>query len=203
MNFVFDLGGVLLRWEPEQLLTAVSGRVEERRLLREGLLQHADWLDLDRGTRGVADVISRTVARTGLNRKLIQSLLSRVPASLVPNKDVFVIARALSKRGHSLYVLSNMHMESVLFLRRNAVLEGLFVDEIYSSEIGKIKPEAEIFDLLLSRCALRPSATLFIDDMPENVSAARQAGIEAVRYTDAHQLARQLAQLGYLGHIQF
>ncbi len=196
MNVVFDLGRVLLHWDPRRISAAATEIEDERRQLHLGLFDHADWLELDRGTRSLGDVVARAAKRTGLNANMIDDVLKRVPPSLRPRSDVFAIAHSLAQHGHSLYVLSNMHKQSVQYLRQNVVLRELFDKEIYSCEVGMIKPEAGIFSLLLERCGIEAAATLFIDDMPDNIKAAQQMGINAIQFRNAGQLEKRLDELG-------
>ena len=84
--------------------------------------------------------------------------------------------RLLKAKGFRVIVLSNMSKEYIEFLRRMPVYRHL-TEDIISCECGFVKPEREIYELLLSRYGLRPEDTIFIDDRAENVEAAAELGI--------------------------
>ena len=83
MNLVFDLGGVVVRWDPDAIIDGVFRDDAVKKKVRDGVFDHADWLELDRGTLGRDDAIARAAQRTGIAAGEIQRLLLAVPPSLV------------------------------------------------------------------------------------------------------------------------
>ena len=67
MNIVFDLGGVVVRWEPEILIADALDDPEVRRVVHSEFVGHPDWLELDRGTLTPAAAVARASERTGLS----------------------------------------------------------------------------------------------------------------------------------------
>jgi HAD superfamily hydrolase (TIGR01509 family) len=87
----------------------------------------------------------------------------------------------LAAAGIPLYVLSNMHHHAWRELQDTHEFWRYFSGILVSCEVGYIKPEAEIFALLCQRFKLLPAATVFFDDMAENVAAAQAFGLQAWR----------------------
>ena len=99
----------------------------------------------------------------------------------------------LRKAGYRLYVLSNMSLDFIEFLRRKEVY-ALFDGEVVSCEEGVIKPEAEIYHRLERRYGLQPAETLFIDDRKANVEAAEALGWGGYHF-DARAVERSCEEL--------
>jgi putative hydrolase of the HAD superfamily len=99
---------------------------------------------------------------------------------------------------YPLYLLSNtsdIHMDYVL---KNYPVFGRFTDAIYSYKVCCSKPERAIFELTVSRFGLVPQETVFIDDLPANVEAARKLGFQTIQY-DFRNHESALEQLRSLG----
>lgn len=107
-----------------------------------------------------------------------------------PNPEMrdFVAAQrcAFSKMA----ILSNMNIEILEYVRRSFDWLSVFDEQIYSFEAGVIKPDRAIFDLCVERVGVPARSCLFVDDVDENVQAARKAGMQALQYTDHAKFVR-------------
>lgn len=196
MNVVFDLGGVVVTWEPEKLIAAHFPDPREADLVREGLFRHRDWVEMDRGTMSVATASERAATRTGLARERIDRILYAIPPSLQLKAETGDLIRHLRADGHRVLALSNMPFPSIDHLERQEWFRALFDDVVISCRINLVKPDAAIFEHLLSAHSLRAEETIFFDDMPVNVEGARACGISAELFTTAEQCRAQLAGAG-------
>jgi len=93
-------------------------------------------------------------------------------------------------------VVSNAESDFLRQLIKEHNLEPLFEHIVISSEVGYPKPSPEIFQHALERLQISPEEAIFIDDNPDNVTAAEQLGITSICHTDATSLRRSLAALG-------
>ena len=82
MNVVFDLGGVVVRWQPDALIASVFDDAELRARVRREIIDHADWLALDRGVLEKTEAAARGAQRTGLSVQQVLDFLDRVPPAL-------------------------------------------------------------------------------------------------------------------------
>ena len=192
-SVIFDLGGVLLRWDPAAIVASVFPDPAIQSTVRAAVFDHPDWLELDRGVLGEEEAVERFVARSGQTPGAIRALLDQVPAALSPLEDTVALLTELSAAGVPLYCLSNMHARQTGFLTRRYAFFAHFRDVIFSCEIKMIKPEPEIYPYAAARFGLAPSSCLFIDDAPDNVKAAKQAGWHAIRFRNAAQCRRELS----------
>ncbi len=196
MNIVFDLGGVVVSWEPAALVAgAFADPAVQARVLRE-ILGHPDWLALDRGTLPLQDAIARGAERTGLSVSEVAEFLHRVPAALVPIPDTVALLYRLKAKGHRLFCLSNMHVASIEHLEKTYAFWDLFEGKVISCRIHLIKPEPGIYAHLLEKHKLKGPETLFIDDVEVNLQAAARFGIQTIKFESPAQCELQLQALG-------
>lgn len=198
MNVVFDLGGVVVAWRPEEIVARAFVDPSTRGLVYREIIGHPDWLELDRGTLTVDAAVHRAVARTGLAEADVRSFIEGVPAALVADFDVVALVRRLQAAGHRLYCLSNMPSLSMEHLERVYDFWGLFSGKVISSRVGYCKPEPAIYEHLLATYELDPARTIFIDDVEANVVAAATFGIQTIRFESLGQCEMELRRLGYL-----
>jgi len=199
VNVVFDLGGVVVTWEPDGLIAGVFPDPDEQRTVRTAILGHPDWLEIDRGTLGREEAIERAVERTGLARRDVTELMLRVPLSLNVIPDTIDLIRRVRERGHRLLALSNMHPASIEHVERKTSVLDEFEGAVVSCRIGMVKPEPEIYEHLLSEYRLDAAETVFIDDTHHNLPPAAELGIHTIEFADPAQCERELADLGCLG----
>ena len=198
MNLVFDLGGVVVRWDPDAIIAGVFADPATRSKVKAGVFGHADWLELDRGTLPREQAIARAAQRTGIAEGEIEKLLLQVPPSLVPFPDTVELLYRLKARGHALYCLSNMHFASIEHLEREHRFFEVFSGAVISCRLNFCKPEPAIYAHLLKTYRLEPRQTLFIDDVDKNLHAAAALGIRTLRFENAAQCERELRALGLI-----
>jgi HAD superfamily hydrolase (TIGR01509 family) len=198
MNIIFDLGGVVVRWQPEALLARTFDDPAICKVVHSKFLAHPDWPELDRGTLTPADAVARAARRTGLQDHLITNLLIAVPSSLVPIADTVELLYRLKAQGHSLYCLSNMQFASIEFLERTQGFWDVFSGKVISCRVNLCKPEATIYAHLLETCQIDAASALFVDDVEVNLAAARKFGIRTIRFESGVQCAGELKALGCL-----
>ncbi len=195
-NVVFDLGGVVLDWNPAAVIAAVFDDSHHRALVTRHVVGDPDWIDLDRGTLPLADAIERARQRTGIEADRLHRLFETAVRSLVPRPETIALIERVKAAGNALFVLSNMHRASLAHLEATYDFFDLFDGRIISCEAGACKPEAAIYRRLLVEFRLDPTATVFIDDMQVNLDAARAHGIHTIRFADADSCRVELQRLG-------
>jgi len=195
---VFDLGGVLIDWDPRHLyrkLLADEAAVEE---FLAGVCTPEWNAELDRG-RPFAEGVAELAARHPEHAAAIAAYHERWPEMLGGELPATVAVLAeLRAAGVPLYALTNWSAETFGVARERFRFLGWFGGLVVSGEEGIVKPDPRIFRLLLDRFGLDPAATVFVDDSPVNVAAARRVGLDAVRFEDADRLRRDLRLRGLL-----
>lgn len=197
-TLVFDLGNVVIEWDPRNLYRKLF--VDPAAM--EHFLHHVwtrEWnIQLDLG-RSFADGVAELAARHPEHAAMIRAYHERWPETMggaVPGIEPLL--GELAARGHRLYALSNWSAETFPHARaRFAVLER-FDAIVISGDVGVAKPDPRIYARFLARVGRRAEDCLFVDDMAENVHAARACGFEALVFTSANALRSELARRGFV-----
>jgi len=189
---VFDVGGVLVDWDPRHLYRkAFADEAEMERFLAEVCTW--EWHhEHDKGAR-FADTIPALAAVFPEHEPLIRMwdarYLEMVPG---PIDGMPELVRDLHRRGHRLLLLSNMPSEVWQPLCDRFEWFDLFDGAVVSGNEKVVKPDPAIFRILVARFGVDPHSCVFVDDRAENVDAARALGFEAVLFSDAASLRRHL-----------
>lgn len=197
VNLIFDLGNVLVRWDPVAIARSVVAGPGAVRLA-EHLFAHPDWQEVDRGSLSLDEVIARAVERTDVDEPIVRGVYEAVASSLITIPESFALAQELKNKGHTLYALSNMGHVCADYLQAHAPFWSLFKDVVISARVGLLKPEPAIFAHMLTQFGLSADDCLFFDDTLANVEAARSCGIQAIHFTDAKLCRDELESLGFL-----
>ena len=205
MRIVFDMAGVLLHWQPHALLQRALASLELDEPAARAWVSRffenfgGDWGEFDRGPVQPPALVERIARRTGLLHEEVQAVIDGVPGILQPMHESLALLTRLREGGRRLHFLSNMPAPYADALEAaHPQLFAHFEDGVFSARVRMIKPERAIFDHAVRRFGLEPAATLFIDDAPSNVKAAREAGWHALQFLDAAQCERELVALGLL-----
>jgi putative hydrolase of the HAD superfamily len=198
MNVVFDLGGVIIAWRPDDIIARAFADPAHRELAKREIIGHPDWLALDRGSISFDEAIARGTERSGLDESVVRAFVESIPPALVAEPDMVDLMHRVKDAGNRLYCLSNMPTESFAYLERAHSFWGLFSGIVISSRIGFCKPEPEIYVHLLDTHGLVAADTVFIDDVAANVEAAARFGIRAIQFQSAAQCESELHRIGAL-----
>ena len=111
------------------------------------------------------------------------------------NESMVALAAQLKEAGVKTGILSNMLADMLVKLRSEVDWLPLFDVQVYSCDLGLVKPDEAIYARLVEEMGIEASRTLFVDDLPANVEAARRAGLQAVVFESETQLRAQLAEM--------
>lgn len=195
---VFDIGNVLIRWDPRILYRSIfATEAEVDRFLSEVL--PPEWnLEQDRG-RSFADGIAEALAQHPDHREEILAW-DRRWHDMVPGEVPGSVAllKSLKASGVPLYAITNFSSEKFAECEsRFPFLAEDFIDVVVSAHERLIKPDPRIYHVLFSRNDIVPADTVFIDDSLANVDAAKSVGMHAIHFTDAPALKVALQDLGF------
>jgi 2-haloacid dehalogenase len=196
---LFDLGKVLLDWDPRYFYARYFPGDEAR---LEHFVRHVvapDWiLEMDAG-KPAAQAIEERSRAFPEHAALIALWAHGWPTMLRGEIAASVaILAELRSRGRRLCALTNFSAETFPVARARHAFLGWFDDIVVSGEHGIVKPDPRIYRLTIERCRLEPARTVFVDDSPVNVAAGRTAGLRALHFTTPERLRADLAALGLL-----
>jgi 2-haloacid dehalogenase len=195
---VFDLGGVLIDWNPRYLYrTLIDDEAEMEAFLAEVTTQ--EWNAKQDAGRAWSEAVEELAALHPERRELIEAYWRRWPETLGDAIEGTVeILRELHVAGVRVYALSNWSAETFPLARPRYPFLERFDGILISGEVKLAKPDPRIFAALVERFRLEPGSTVFVDDSEGNVRAAETAGLLAIRFTDPAQLRIRLSELGLL-----
>ncbi len=195
-HVVFDVGRVLIHWDPEiPYRDLVADETRRRWFLSE--VCSPQWnAEQDRGrswTAGEAELIARFPAEETLIRAYRKRWPEMIPHAVAGS--VAILKRLLAD-GRDVTLLTNFNDETYAEARSRYPFLDLTRGATVSALVGLVKPERAIFEHHARAFGLDAGATLFIDDSPANVAGARAAGWQAVLFHDAARLRADLAAFG-------
>ncbi|CAH2599647.1 HAD family phosphatase [Rhodovastum atsumiense] len=199
---VFDLGGVLIDWNPRHLYRKLFAGDEAgmERFLAQ-VCSPAWNLTLDAG-RDWAEAIAELVAQHPEQAALITAYHQRWPEMLGgPIAGSVAILDELRQSGTPLYALTNWSDETFAIALRLYDFLGWFEGIVVSGRERLVKPDPRLFRILLDRHGLAAGDVVYIDDNPANAEAAGRLGMHPIHFTTAPALRANLGELGLLaGH---
>jgi 2-haloacid dehalogenase len=193
----FDLGGVLIDWNPRYLYRKLFGADETAMEAFLSQICTPEWNSRMDAGRPFAEAVAELAAAYPEQADKISAYQVRWPEMLGPAfEGTLAIVREAKAAGYRTYALSNWSAETFGRTRERFAwldeLDGILI----SGEVNMAKPDHAIFREFLRRFSLDPAATVYIDDWDRNVAAANEVGMVAIRFTDADQLRRDLRALG-------
>lgn len=198
-NIIFDLGNVLITFDPLDFLTHLLNDGEKARLCHSLIIQSPEWRELDRGQISVEQAKSIFIERQPALREAVELFFQHWLSMFQPIEETVTLLDELRAAGYRLYVLSNIIRESYEDLRARLTFWDRFEGVVASYALRTAKPEPGIYRYLLNHYRLNPNECLFIDDMEPNVAGALAVGIPAVRFHSVEDLRRILRERGILG----
>ena len=194
---VFDIGNVLIEWNPERFFDSRIGEDRRKRLFSEVPL--ADMNDgVDRGDH-FSDAVARMAGSHPEWAPEIQLWHDNWIDMASPSIDHSVrLLRGLRARGVPVFALSNFGVQTFEIAQAHYPFLTEFDHRYISGHIGSIKPEAQIYELLETTCGVMPEALFFTDDRADNIAVAEARGWQTHLFEGPDGLAQRLVDAGLL-----
>ncbi len=196
---VFDIGGVLLDWDPRYLYRKLFKDEEKLEHFLHTVCTYTWNLEQDRG-RPWADAVkllcdAHPEDHHDLIRAYDERWLEMIDAPIHGTVDIMM---ELRERGFPLYAITNFSSDKLKIAMQEFPFLQAFEGMIVSGDAKLLKPDPAIYKALLDTYNLNPRELLFIDDRRENVQAAWDAGFHAVQFLSPAQLEQDLIDCGVL-----
>ena len=197
---IFDLGNVLIGWDPRRLYRQlIDDEAQMEWFLRE--VCNSEWNEQQDAGRPWVEGTALLRARFPEHAELIDAYRLRWKETLVgPIDGSVAILAELKARGVRLLALTNWSQETFPFARQLYPFLQWFEGIVVSGEECLVKPDSRIYQRLLERYAVDPTAALYIDDSARNVAAAAALGMHGWWFRDPAGLRERLVELGVLEH---
>ena len=194
---MFDMGNVLIEWNSEKILQAITDDRKLQNLLRKEVFETGLWVQTDEGVKTREEMIEIVTAKIGEEYRNEITQLSRYWYKYV---DVYTKVQdriiELSKNGYNIYILSNTaytfyDLVKEGYLPAASIAKGI----VLSCEEKVLKPNEKIYNILLERYNLDPHDTMFFDDLSENIWGAARCGINGFVVENERELLTYLDKL--------
>ncbi len=197
-NVVFDMGGVLIRFD-RKLFLARAGVTEpgDMQLLMTEVFISLEWALMDRGAICEQDAIRRVCRRLPAHlHDAASKLIGLWDRPILPIAGMEPLIAELKEAGCGIYLLSNASLRQHDYWPRIPA-SRYFDGTLVSADVGLVKPQPEIYRLLFDTFSLNPAECCFIDDLPMNVEGAHYVGMPGIVFHgDVPKLRRALIEHG-------
>ena len=196
-NIVFDMGQVIIRFEPRTFIERYTISEEDKNLLEKEVFHSVEWIGMDHGVVTADEAVESVCKRIPDHLQTIASdLIHRwfEPLLLVDGMDEII--RGLKRKGYRIWLLSNAAENQPGYWAKVPVSE-CFDGTLISYEVRLLKPDPAIYRCFTKKFDLKPDECLFIDDNPMNVEGAVYCGWKGIVFHgDTGELIRKMAELG-------
>ncbi|MBN2951955.1 MAG: HAD family phosphatase [Holdemanella sp.] len=183
-NIVFDLGNVLVKFDSNELIYSFFNKRQEE---VKSFYFDSLWNEYDQGLYSVEEMIEKGVKQFPELELCIKKLMYHWTEFVIPLKDNVAYIKDLKQLGFNVYILSNIPEDDTKYLRSLGVFDNID-GGIFSYEYKKIKPDPEIFHILLEKYNLKASECLFLDDRKDNVVVASNLGFKTIEVKDSSKV---------------
>ena len=199
-NIIFDLGGVLVDWNPNYMYKKLITDDQQRKWFLENICTN-EWNEKQDAGRLINEANEELVLLYPEYKEWILAYYERweemLNGSITGTVDIFREIRDNKK--HKIYALTNWSAET--FPKALQIFDFLhwFDGRVVSGEEMTRKPFKDIYETILNRFKLEPEKTLFIDDNIHNINAAKEFGITCIHFNSPEKLKEELLTYGILG----
>ncbi|MFO7815648.1 MAG: HAD family phosphatase [Halanaerobiales bacterium] len=191
-NVVFDLGNVLLDFNPDKI---IADHIEDEKLqqkISKNIFESREWLLLDKGEISTSKATEIFIKRQPKNEKLIKKIMKNWKYYLKPIKYNIKVLKKLAKMPLDIYLLSNFHKDAFEEVHKKNDFFEHFEGMIISYQVKAIKPDREIYEKLIESFDISVNNILFIDDSLENIQVAAELGFKTIHFNDNIKLEDEI-----------
>ena len=196
-NIIFDMGNVLIHWDPPRFMERMGLPEEDRALLLTEVFGSVEWIQTDRGTLSFEDGLKEMCAHLPerLHRAARELTLDWWKDNLLPVEGMAELVRELKGLGYNIYLLSNAKLDLHQYFDRIPGSE-CFDGMIVSADWKLLKPQPELYHVLLREYGLKAEECFFTDDLNINIEAAVLVGMSGTVFRGVAGLRRTLTEAG-------
>ncbi|MCI5648093.1 MAG: HAD family hydrolase [Fusicatenibacter sp.] len=195
---IFDVGRVLVDWDYHHYLESFSFDEEKRAIITSAIFEGPYWPKADRGILSFDELLNGFISLAPEYRDDIFRVTQGAGAAISLRSYAVPLVRELKEKGLRLFLLSNYSEFLLKQTKHKMEFLPLMDGALFSCNCHLLKPEPEIYQLLLERYQIVPSHAVFLDDTLRNVRGAENCGIHGIHFTSYENARKDLTTLGVL-----
>lgn len=192
-NIIFDIGNVIVRWDPEGAVKSVLPEYNSQEFLKS---IKPIWLDLNLGKYNEIEAIDLLHEQLNISKDNLVSLMHKFKTTQDPIPRTLELLKALKKQNYPLYSITDNIKEIIEYHKMHSNFLKYFDDVISSNDIGILKPDPKSFMHLIEKYSLIPSECIFIDDLARNIDGAESVGMKGILFIDSKACEDELKKHG-------
>ncbi|MEY3435597.1 MAG: hypothetical protein RL335_53 [Bacteroidota bacterium] len=198
-TIIFDLGGVLIDWNPDYLYEKIFSDPEQRKWFYENVCT-PDWNEEQDAGRGLQKATELLISQFPEHEENIRHYYGRWTEMLKgPIQGTVEVFKELKDSGrYKIYALTNWSQETFPVALERFDFLHWFDGRLVSGEEMTRKPFPDIYEKLIQRFSIDPTKALFTDDNPRNLKPAEEIGMKTIHFINPDQFRIELVKLGLL-----
>lgn len=195
-NIIFDIGGVLLEYNPKTYLDKIKIEESKRKELNNIIFHNQKWRDCLNGIITNDELIEYLSIENPIYKDEINKILNRnnLKYMLPPKIEMIEYYKTLKQKGYKIYLCSNITEDTYNYIKENFEIMQIADGGIFSCFENISKPNTEIYYNLINKYGIDVNETIFIDDTKSNIEIANKIGFKTILFTDIKQITCELME---------
>lgn len=195
-NVVFDVGNVLLNWNPLSIIKSAIPNAKQPSKLAQGFFNSDHWKMLNEGKIQEHELPIIYQQTLGINLEEFNKIIRVAKDLITPMCHSIKLLDLVNKQHIPMFVLTNNTLNIMSYLLRKYTFWTLFLGIVCSASTGYRKPNKKIFEYMLSKFSLDPLETLYIDDNITNIRTAKLLNFKTIHFYNIKQCKKEMFEAG-------
>lgn len=193
-NIIFDIGGVLLEYNPKTYLDKLDIPENKRKILNDIIFRNQKWRDCLNGIIDNNELIEYLTISNSEYKEEIEKILKEenLKYMLPPKQDMIDYYIKLKKSGYKLYLCSNITKSTYNYIRDNFNIIQEANGGVFSCLEHISKPNSEIYYRLIEKYKININESIFVDDTKKNIEMAKQIGLQTILFENIKQISEYI-----------
>lgn len=193
-NIIFDIGGVLLDYNPKTYLDKLNIEESKRKILNDVIFHNPKWKDCLNGFITNSELIEYVVNENQKYKREIEQILSKenLKYMLPPKQEMIEYYKSLKQKGYKIYLCSNITKDTYNYIKDSFEIIQVADGGVFSCFENISKPNVEIYEKLIEKYNLDIEKSILIDDTKRNIISANDIGLKGILFNNIEDIKKIL-----------